>query len=233
MFCPECKAEYREGFARCSDCDVDLVYQLPKPAASGADAFGRAVILDVEGEMLRILWQGDSLRDCVELCQDLKEAGIYFRVNQKSTGLAPGMNVAMNYQIGVHSSEYDRAKELWGIEDKPAAEAKDDGEEGCGDPSAELPEAEDSLAAQAIGEERARARNYLKPWYPDDAIVKIWPNDPVEDNSETVQACLTENFIHFQMNVNADGKREIFVQREDEACAREIVREITEGIVPE
>ena len=25
MFCPECKAEYRQGFTRCSDCDVELV----------------------------------------------------------------------------------------------------------------------------------------------------------------------------------------------------------------
>src|ERR1700688_124213 len=25
MFCPECKAEYRAGFTRCADCDVDLV----------------------------------------------------------------------------------------------------------------------------------------------------------------------------------------------------------------
>jgi hypothetical protein len=29
MFCPQCKAEYRGGFTRCSDCDVDLVDQLP------------------------------------------------------------------------------------------------------------------------------------------------------------------------------------------------------------
>ena len=26
MFCPRCSAEYREGFYRCPDCDVDLVY---------------------------------------------------------------------------------------------------------------------------------------------------------------------------------------------------------------
>jgi hypothetical protein len=25
MYCPQCKAEYRQGFTRCSDCDVDLV----------------------------------------------------------------------------------------------------------------------------------------------------------------------------------------------------------------
>jgi Putative prokaryotic signal transducing protein len=30
MFCPECRIEYREGFTHCSDCDVDLVWQLPK-----------------------------------------------------------------------------------------------------------------------------------------------------------------------------------------------------------
>jgi hypothetical protein len=31
MFCPECRAEYRPGFTRCSDCDVDLVHELPEP----------------------------------------------------------------------------------------------------------------------------------------------------------------------------------------------------------
>jgi hypothetical protein len=29
MFCPVCKVEYRSGFTRCADCDVDLVQELP------------------------------------------------------------------------------------------------------------------------------------------------------------------------------------------------------------
>ena len=29
MFCPRCKAEYRVGFFRCSNCDVELVDHLP------------------------------------------------------------------------------------------------------------------------------------------------------------------------------------------------------------
>jgi len=29
MFCPKCKAEYRVGFIRCSDCDVELVDDVP------------------------------------------------------------------------------------------------------------------------------------------------------------------------------------------------------------
>ena len=28
MYCPICRAEYREGFLECSDCDVDLVEKL-------------------------------------------------------------------------------------------------------------------------------------------------------------------------------------------------------------
>jgi ribosomal protein S16 len=29
MFCPKCRAEYREGFSHCADCDSDLVDELP------------------------------------------------------------------------------------------------------------------------------------------------------------------------------------------------------------
>src|SRR5262249_8283882 len=29
MFCPKCKAEYRVGFVRCSDCQIELVDHLP------------------------------------------------------------------------------------------------------------------------------------------------------------------------------------------------------------
>ena len=28
MFCPKCKAEYREGYTMCADCDVSLVSEL-------------------------------------------------------------------------------------------------------------------------------------------------------------------------------------------------------------
>lgn len=35
MFCPICRAEYREGFKECTDCDVNLVEELePVPEPS-------------------------------------------------------------------------------------------------------------------------------------------------------------------------------------------------------
>ena len=30
MYCPACRAEYREGFLECTDCDVDLVEKLER-----------------------------------------------------------------------------------------------------------------------------------------------------------------------------------------------------------
>ena len=36
MFCPICRAEYREGFLECTDCDTDLVEELePMPEIPG------------------------------------------------------------------------------------------------------------------------------------------------------------------------------------------------------
>jgi len=33
MFCPKCKSEYRQGFTSCTDCDVNLVPELPSEEA--------------------------------------------------------------------------------------------------------------------------------------------------------------------------------------------------------
>ncbi len=35
MYCPDCRAEYREGFDRCEECDVALVESLPPAPVAG------------------------------------------------------------------------------------------------------------------------------------------------------------------------------------------------------
>jgi hypothetical protein len=39
MFCSLCNAEYREGFARCSNCDVELVEAAPQPEGLDPQSF--------------------------------------------------------------------------------------------------------------------------------------------------------------------------------------------------
>ena len=67
VYCPSCLAEYRPGFTRCPDCDVDLVAELPSGDEPlevegtshdmghvGPDAVQvYAAFRDIEAEMLR------------------------------------------------------------------------------------------------------------------------------------------------------------------------------------
>jgi hypothetical protein len=62
MFCPGCKAEYRQGFTRCADCEAELVDQLPDETPPTA--------------RLESVWTGEDREDCVFMCQRLKAAGI-------------------------------------------------------------------------------------------------------------------------------------------------------------
>lgn len=36
-WCPKCKAEYREGFTKCSDCKVELVSELDEVSDEDAN----------------------------------------------------------------------------------------------------------------------------------------------------------------------------------------------------
>ena len=112
MICPECKTEYRDGFARCADCEVELV-----EAASGAlvaverDGGGTAVGQDAEDPFCEF-WRGDDLRLQGELCQVLSEAGIPCRTLQLNDVLSmmgiPARQAA--FRIGVPFSLFAQAE---------------------------------------------------------------------------------------------------------------------------
>jgi hypothetical protein len=71
MFCPDCESEYRPGFTRCSDCDVDLVAELSKRQA------------DVDLSTLKSVWAGKDQERCVGLCEQFSASGIPFKVDQR------------------------------------------------------------------------------------------------------------------------------------------------------
>ena len=105
MLCPQCKAEYRTGFTRCSDCDVDLVEEPSPPDSSGKNQLTE----DSSGTMKRV-WSGKDEERCVELCERLRQAAIPFKVNQRKRQYLAGVD--KNYRIGVPSEFFDDARQL-------------------------------------------------------------------------------------------------------------------------
>jgi hypothetical protein len=98
MLCPECGAEYRPGFTHCTDCDVDLVSELPKPKP-GIDCTG-----------LKHVWTGKDQDRCVELCKYFKAKGIPFKVQQSRHQYLKGVDE--KYRISVPSEFFQRAKRV-------------------------------------------------------------------------------------------------------------------------
>ena len=74
MFCPDCGAEYREGFTLCSTCNVPLVNENPRPLdrefikfvtvyEAGNPAFIAFVKSIFQSEGIRYFCKGEALQD--------------------------------------------------------------------------------------------------------------------------------------------------------------------------
>jgi|ERR1035438_5126312 hypothetical protein len=112
MFCPHCKAEYREGFTCCADCEVELVASLNESAAGPSDQ-DRAEADAARGvgadDPYCIFWQGEDARISAEICGVLDNAEIPYRVLRRDAQLfriRPGSQL----KIGVPFSLYDQAE---------------------------------------------------------------------------------------------------------------------------
>ena len=139
MFCPQCGAEYREGFNRCVDCEVDLVAEAPPPAVRPARTTRYVTVLRsgdpavlamakslLEDAGIPLVAQGEGLQDL-------------FALGRLGTGSSPIVGPA---EIRVSSSDEAAARALLrdlesgegGPIDDEAGEAEDDEDDGTEDP---------------------------------------------------------------------------------------------------
>ncbi len=51
MFCPKCRAEYREGFDTCTDCHVPLVQELPPEEEPKFQGFSEVMTIFDESQV--------------------------------------------------------------------------------------------------------------------------------------------------------------------------------------
>jgi len=216
MFCPQCRAEYRPGFTRCADCDLELVYELPSagivPSAPIAPG-------DPDEDPFCSFWKGDDPRLHAELCELLSRNSIPCKTVRRCDHLF-NLNTKSSFEIGIPFSQFDRAEAL--VQEAYSPDARDSATGKHHNPQA-LPE---SIASHEPG-----AARQPQEWFPEDATVPIWEGQPPE-MAELLAASLGESRIQSRVT-HAGSKQKLFVLPDDEIRAREIVREVVEGVPPE
>jgi hypothetical protein len=94
-YCPTCREEYRPEFAKCAECGVDLVAQLP-PEAPWVEVFS------------------GSFAQAQVVQAALEAAGIEAFVPKESIFPDAGIDVASSYlvEVLVHADEVKEAREV-------------------------------------------------------------------------------------------------------------------------
>lgn len=172
-------------------------------------------------ETLRIVWDGDSETDCVEICKELQTAGIEYKVSQRVVSKSTRMSVNWSFKVAVQNSDYRLAREALGLEiDGKQVEDQEF-------------EIEESAAPIGVSQSNSPVKvdTYLKHWDPEKATVEVWSQD-ASNRSSIVSLSLTENLIHFRLERLDDGRRKFYVLPEDVDRAREILHEIEDGEPP-
>lgn len=260
MICPQCHAEYREGYSSCADCHVALVHDVPRQSREDSGHFGSAPTPgDPDQDPFCSFWQGDDPRIHAELCELLEEEGIAQKTIRREDHLF-NLNSKSAFQIGIPFSQFEKAeaavKEAYGTLDghedatrllpypkgyapgdhkafpwRPAPQGFASAQGGLESDQeigvTPIPEA----PADAAQDDESLADAGREDWEPDDATIEVW-SSAESYLGEFIAQALQENQIHSRFD-QRKGQYAIFVMPDDEKRAREIVREIVEGVPPE
>jgi len=254
MFCPQCKAEYRQGFTRCADCDVELVWELP---ANAIVAHESAATGDPEEDPFCSFWKGDDPRIHAEICELLDKESIPHKTVRRQDHLFHISNYPA-FQLGIPFSMFERGeaavKEAYGSEEaiEPASRLLpmdadhipgtpyDSGMSDSGRRASRQNSEETERTPRVDGSQDSTGPgNYMasattgddENWEGEDAGAEIWSGEEPE-TAEFIAASLQINEIQFRHG-SSEGKHTIYVLPGDETRAREIVREVVEGVPPE
>jgi hypothetical protein len=108
MFCPICKAEYRQGFTRCADCEAELVHELPS-AAIVAPSSDDSDFADSDEDPFCSFWKGDDQRIHAELCELLSDEGIPYKTFRRAEHLF-NISPKILFEIGIPYSQFEKAE---------------------------------------------------------------------------------------------------------------------------
>jgi len=210
MFCPLCKAEYREGFYRCADCDVDLVHFLAEPPAEEAP-----------GESLELLWRGQDPVLFTAVLSALNDAQIahHDRTTQDNQGLSspsfPAVYSAPGFEIRVFRSDLEDAQRILGDVLQALLAGADS-----------TPAPEGALENQDMG-----VGGISNDWNLEEATAEVWSGND-RAMAQFVADTFRENGIASRTLAESGAAARILVRAQDQGRAREIIRQIAAGLPP-
>jgi hypothetical protein len=212
MICPDCKCEYRAGVTQCSDCGVPLVEALASAPPPLTDDGG-----------LESIWYSNDPAEYASAKEALQKAGVPF-VDRTSDRYLMFPSLRPKMEIWVTSADKDRAgkalRELKGLTDP-----EDLTDEEIA--SLELPEKEGGDLNEGIDLEA----DPKEDWDEDAPSSEIW-NGGSGNLADTLVVCLREIGIASR-KLSEGGSWRVVVHPEQEARAKEIVREVVEASPPE
>lgn len=215
MFCPACKAEYRPGYVRCSDCGVDLVEKLDT-IQSPAEARN-----ENDDTAYELLWAGIDPRIFQEYRYALQAEQISSQERPPGSPLLY-QSLRPPMEIWTHRRDHEAV-------DKVRRQLLGDEDESAGEPT-------DSVVSDGDSEDFAKCSESSVPddivddFCPEDANVEVWSGEDAQMKDVLIM-CLRGNGIGSVVD-GADGKSRIRVLPSTEARAREIIREVVEATPP-
>lgn len=211
MFCPNCGVEYRPGFTRCNDCDVDLVNELPSEEAGPEQAAGPPAA------SLELLWRGTQAGVFHLIAGALDDAGLHYNREKLDARLTFSSGYAP-LELWVPAAELAAARAV--LDDTLARIAQP------------IPTAAAPLTAGDEGESFGEMPGTVQDPFPEDATAQVWWGAE-QELAEFLKSALAANGIGCCIDASNTAGIALRVLPECESQAREIVRQVVDGIAPE
>lgn len=211
MICPICHAEYREGYTRCKDCNVELVRELEARATPTRTTVA---------ESASLLWRGGDPVIYAALLSALREARIPF-YDTLSHDIGAGISTSSPFpspfdatacfEIRVRHSDLKRAEHILDVllDQEP----------------------EDITIGAAADGPAAAERMPPDDWDPVEATIEVWTGHDVS-LARFLADIFRENAIPYRESVELPTTLHLLVRPPDAPMARELLREIISGTPP-